>query len=1020
MLFKYTLLVPALLVLLVVMVAPVNALPYNITVDTTKLYSKSVCSFPLDPKIACNDDGSHCIALVYDSCIISGVRVFWSTDKFQTHVQDTGTIMIGAVGSNFLDYYEIYQQELPYDVEYYPDQRAFYMVYGNAVYVGFTEAVGASPPTTLPHVYTPSAPFTDPGVQVYGEYINIDSATELTTPKDWAGAGYYCLFKQTLGYKFQDDNATNLWGIQLCQPRDTSPSDWDGVLSEFIYDVTNTTSDRAQFVALDYTQSCSAGGNSNIDNMSASAFWTGTDWKYNIEGKVDYCTGTLDVVINEDTLGSPSDNFNHHFIGGNIYWRNESAPYINGTIFKSSTTDFVSFGTPSTVYSEDGSVNETINQSDSDTAGSSTLYVWERNSATDQSNDGIWIYREANYEINIDTDDATPVSVNLFCNETGTDYYDSGYGSSFTLNTPCQNNNRLIFISDKRPSTHIDWVDIDSSCLADGLTIRAKYALTPYDHVFTVRTESNVLVPGANITIGGEGTETTNASGQASFELQTVSGSTLERNNYSTCEIRYSTDGTGTTVDYLVEKPGFQDIEGTLSAPTKTDYIGYNIWTFDTTTDTTLYESGMFLDVRLEAGSGVEVSPCSYDINASGADYIAVMKSGVPDVRTDWAEFPMQYKFNHSSSPVNITLNLTLPNGSSIVEYESMSYDESDTHTFYLPFSVDELICSSDCDCPEGVCIGKYFYDGKMDLCGTNGTCDYDVFNCQLEELCDDDVGCFDTITTQSCTTDDDCPNVCIDSNTMVWGRCGADSLCKNITYDCATECNLTANICEEIRLCQQPVPMTFKISKDLATKTTLAECNQDNVGESFCLNDWRFSKRYLDARALTIVDVAVTPYGWSYDYVAEGVDEYGIGHFSLIDGYYDFDDVLVTCADDCSLTYQFCSFGCDDELGVCVESAGGIESQIYNLMPEWLQWLLTTTVLWTFFALVIGAVLTFIPAKISNHAQPTPQLGLAGIFIIYIVGIGLGFVDALIGLMIVIGLGLALTKMLVDLMGNS
>ena len=1015
-----------LLMLLLIMFAfapTASASAYNITIDSNKIYSKQWCivppflTTPLDPKVACNTDGTQCIALVYDTCTSSGVRILWSVDQFETHVQVAGT-MSGSLGSEYLDYYNTRGKELPYDVEYFEDQRAFYMIYKDDIFVGFTEDLdGAGGQTVLPHVYTPSAPLITP-LQTYGETVTFDCAVETT----FLGGGHTCSGSSEIisGYKFQDGNATNLWGIQACRTYKSSPVDVAGIFCEWTYDVTNTTATRLNMVNLfgSIFVSCTAPPTGwNVDNISAQAFWSGTDWKYDIEGIIDFCdTGELNQDVSIDTLPSLQDDWNQHYFGGNLYWKNFTAPYVNGSILKSATSDFTSYGSISTVYTEDGSVNESINQSDSDYAGTTSLYIWERNSGSDVGNDGIWISREDVYEIIISADTEHPVSASLYCNDSGSDYYYSGSGEWFSLFTPCQTDNRIIFTSQDRPTTHIEWFDIDSSCTTDGLDVSVYYADTPFNHTFSVRTEGNLPISGANITIAGEGTETTDVNGEAIFELQPLAGSTLYRNNYSTCDIRMSTDGTPSIESYDVEYAGFIDEAGTIPAPTKSTIGGYYVWSFNYTTDVVLYESGMYLDISLVAGSGVDVSPCNYEVNVSGADYIAIMFSGVPNLGNSWNTFPIEFKINHSFEPVNVTLDLTLPNGSHIIEYHNLSYDESDTHVFYLPFSIDDLICTEDCDCPDSICIGKYFYDGVTNLCGTDNTCDYEISNCQLSTFCDDLIGCFNADTLLECSGDVDCPDSCVDSNTMIWGRCGSDNLCKNITYECATECNQTAGICEEMRTCEYGDDLDYKVfyyqggvQSNLLSGTYT--CDMSNVGEKTCLGDGTENNAVpllqLVDLGLTIGNVYVTPDDLSYSTSADNL-------------YYNFSDISVYCNDTCEIQYEICGGNCDPSTGECVDSLGTIENVLKSFLPEWLKWLLTSTFLWSLFCLVIGAILTFLPAIKSNHAQPTPEYGLASMFVMFIVGLFLGFVEPIIGLIIIIGLGLALTKVLSNMLGGN
>jgi hypothetical protein len=933
----------------------------------------------------------------------------WSVDKFQTHIQNIGTIPGGISASYEMPLYNEIGSELPYDVEYFDDQRAFYMVFRTTVYVAFTEDIdGAGPAQMLPHVYTPSAPLVTP-LQTYGETISYNCFSET----NYKGSNYGCSYGYTGSYKFQDDNATNLWGIQACMGAN-SGLDVDGIFCEYNYDVTNTTSPRMHMTNLHGTayQSCTYPPSGwNVDNISAVAYWTGSDWRYDIEGQIDFCqTGEMNQDVSTDTLPSPQDDWLQHYFVGNLYFKNFTVPYVNGTIQRSATTDFVSYGTTSAVYTEAGHpTNESINQSDSDIGGTTSFYIWERNSAGDRGNDGVWIHSETNYQINVESTTGREASVVLYANCTGADYYDSGSGELFTLNSPCQYNNQLIITGSNRPSSWVDYVDINDSCVDDGLTVTVLYADTPYTHTFTVRTDTNLPISGANVTIPGEGTNTTDSNGQTTFELQTISGATLERRNTSECIIDFSTDGTGVATSYSIEKSGFVDSSGTIPVPVKGDLAGrWNDWSFTTSTQETLYDSGMFLNVSLQIGSAIEISPCNYEINASGPDLIQVMVNDVPQTRTDYDEFPMEYKFNHSSEPVNITLDLTLPNGSVITEWHNLSYDERDDHIFFLPFAIDTLICDSNCDCPESTCIGKYFYDAETTAC-SGGLCQYNISNCQLATFCDDLVGCFDVATTQSCTKDSQCPDSCVDADTMVWGRCGADGLCKNVTYDCAVECNQTAGICEELRECEQGSSFTAKAYTYISGSqfnllSGSFSCGLGNVGEASCvgggLEDNFISKAQLDFLGKTIADVYVTPTGWTYTTSADGL-------------YYNFTDISVICNSDCSISYTICEGNCDQDEGECAEAVGSLENTVRSLLPVWLQWLLTSLFLWTLLSLIIGAVLTYIPARISPNAQPTPQFGMAGMFVMYMIGIPLGYVDPFIGLVIIIGIGLYLAKMI-------
>lgn len=1018
--------------LLVVIATPslTEAQAYNISGDSTQIYGTQYCvgfpvyslTTPLDPKIACDSDGSNCLALIYDTCGTSGVRVFWSVDQFQTHSQEV-TNMGGSAPANMLDWYATNGSMLPYDVEYFPAQNVFYMIFGNAVYAAFTQDIdGGGPALALPHVYTPLAPLVTP-IQTYGQTLSIDCAQNLTTPKDWAGLGYYCVLQQVLGYSFQDDNATNMWGIQLCQAKDSSPLDYDGILCQFTHDVTNTTGLGTWYNALDSTQSCSAGGGLAFDNVSTQIFWSGTAWKYRVEAQIDYCPGTVDKYVIVDTLSTPQNYWNQHFIGGNLYYRNTTGN-ISGQILKSATTDFASFGTPSTVYIEDSSINETINQSDSEVISSAVLTVWERKTnGSDESNNGVWISRETSYQINVQSNEINPVSINLWCNNSGVDYYDSGSGDLFTLNTPCQTGNQLIMTSGSVPSTTIKWVDIPSECASTGLGVGVLYPTIPSNHTFTVRAEENNLpLPNVNVTVGAV-TKLTDSNGQTWFDISSISAPSLERVNLSTCDIRYSTDGTGTTTPYTIDRIGFIDISGSVPAPVKV-YVaefGYNDWVFDTSTDIYMRESGMYWTLDIKASSGVSIEPCNYEVTVSGADVVWVKDlAGTERVGNTTDEFPATFKFNHSSVPVNMTAILTLPDGSVEYLYRNFTYDEEENDTFYIPFSVDDLPCisASSCvyvdstthyDCPRSLCLNEFHYKSSPSVCDANATCSYDIESCFIPEFCDDLVGCFDVSTTQSCLQDADCLNDCVNNNTLIWGKCGADGLCKNVTTPCTSGCNSTLDphMCNELANCQLGDIFVAKVFyyEDFVQKDIFSaqvRCDIDNIDERICLPNQGIAKAHLTFLGITVNDLKVKPFDWSFIDTGD---------------YYNWTGISVYCNSTCDAVYTICDGVCDAETGECVEGST-LRRSIQNYLPSWLLWLITPMFLWTMLALVIGAVLTFLPSKISQNAQPTPEIGLAGIFVFYIIGLTFGFVDPLIGLMVIIGLGLALAKTLTNMFG--
>ena len=182
-----------------------------------------------------------------------------------------------------------------------------------------------------------------------------------------------------------------------------------------------------------------------------------------------------------------------------------------------------------------------------------------------------------------------------------------------------------------------------------------------------------------------------------------------------------------------------------------------------------------------------------------------------------------------------------------------------------------------------------------------------------------------------------------------------------------------------------------------------------DVADSSFCIPAQTIPRTLLTQYGVTINNIRFIQPDWKYATTSSGSNVY-----------YNFSAISISCSDSCQISYQFCDYGCDDDTGQCVGSPNNLDTVIKSMLPEYLQWLLTATFLWALLCLIVGAVLTYIPAIISNHAQPTPEYGLASMFVLFIIGLFLGFVEPIIGLIIIIGLGLALTRMLSSLIGGN
>lgn len=907
---------------LLLLISTASAEPYNISVDATKIYSEGSYCFPLgwtepyDPKIACDTEGSNCIALMYEDNIYCsrGVRVIWSVDKFDSHASQIFTI---AVDYNLPDaarttvsWFNTYGLDMPYDVEYFPDYKAFFMVAKSKVYLAFTEDIdGGGPISPLPTVYdSVVTPFGTLGADLSTnciEQLN-QNLTAISTHVD-----------DPWGLSFQDNNATTLLVLSVEYYDSGIGINPTGFLEKVTYDVTNsTTTPEYSCVGLYSTLCPYPPGTTQMNRMVGIGWKTPTDWRYHIRTDADYCSsggaGDNDMVHDWVALNSPAANQDnlHHIFASNLYYREPA----NNTILQSLTNppQYTSFGAPQMVYTEE--TGENINQSDADDTALTNLWIWSRENAT--TNNGIWVFRESNIPITIETDVTTPVTAILDCNPTAnTTYSTTGSGDFFTIYTVCQNNNRIIFTNTKEPTTHIEYFDIDSSCFSNYF-IKLKYADNPHEHEVEVRTfDENLPVPNATVTIESD-VEYTDSNGIATFDdIDQITGATHLRNNWSTCEVRLSTDGTGISKDVEVEKVGFRTATKTISAPAKSFSDGFNTWIVDTDTSFSLRRTGMFLTINIRGGGDTEITSCpagGYNVTITGPDLIKLNLGG-QEILRNWADtFPAEFIMNHSTSPVNVTATLNTPNGEVYQESVDMVFDSEDEIYFNIPRGITNLTCIDECDCPETTCIDEYFYDklGCID-----GICQYTIEDCILSDYCDNVAGCFNTVTTLPCSSDADCSslNTCLDATTMNRGVCGELGVCLNKTVECTTFCNETAGVCEEQRLCLQGTSQKFQAGANSYT----FNCDQSNAGTTICGDEIQLLKDEVISTYGGIANVPVQPDGWNY---IETTNDLGYDIYLFL-------APKITCTETCDIEIEFCgATGCDEATGTCIGVGAGVD----------------------------------------------------------------------------------------------
>lgn len=1022
---------------------PVQAAPYN-TTDNPLVFPEGYAipynQMPIDPKIACSESNPDLCFLAFYDLTYDIVHTFISLDVFQT----TNECISGGIFGGQPDGINCFSAGTVSSVgwtSWATSQRPYYHLPFDVVWSG--KSSGNVSYDTFYFAVEDKVYRFEPGADTL---INDGAAPDIPQRVSTytCGGSFTCREVTDLwccGWDNDDPEVMFVCGGGYHENYNTPYYDKYVHSANAVWNISasSTFSDYSRFNAGLSNCLCPYGGvgcptNFYINNVTyySGAFQSDNGFGYTtrtgVYSRWDFgsCANTRGYTYDNSNFTEPSGtDSSQHELSYNLYTMNVS----NGSILSHGIIgDYSSIGAGVPVYQSDISgIYEVINWSDSELAagtGSSREYIsWYRSSNT--TGDGIYVYQNPLNTILISYDPSYSVSASLACVDEGYSTTGTGSGGILRLGTPCSNNenNTIVLFSDKEPAIHTFNVSFNTTACPNQYIVYANYEDVPFDIEFTVRSrfEAGIPVSGANVTIDGYGTQQTDGSGKTTFtNVNPLFNTDFGRVTYtSDCIQRRSMTADVDGLTFIIDKTGYTDyVDYDFITASYTEGGVDNEWSFVTTNTTLIDITGTILNVSLVTGDGVYFEPCNYYVEVSGANLTRVGYGGDFSFGDSSTRFFSLFRLEDNRSYWNETISVLAPDGTWYNETINVSADEQYDVPIYITENLNTLSCDAECDCPGGTCIGGIYYDYSS--C-TDNTCTYEETYCEGgAAYCDDCIGCFDEDTTIACTSDDDCPSTCVTDYAMEYGLCGCDGFCKNITQECLDFCNQTAGYCDELIACKfgdtELVSLWGYPTQNYEGKRGFGEathtCDISNVGERVCVGGERgngIPKVTLDYYGLTVNDLYSTHDEWTYTiYVADN------GQI-----WYNFSSLIFSCNDTCNVNIEWCDGGCDYETAECLSNPGSIENIIYSLLPSWLQWLLTSMVLWTFFSLVIGAVLTFLPAKFSNHAQPTPQLGLSAVFIMYILGIGLGFVNPLIGLLIVIGLGLALAKMISDMISS-
>lgn len=927
--------------LMFILIIPTSfAEPYNITDSNTNYFFSKGAQAPYDPKIACSGNyPDRCVMMVYSQGFFGNkVQVFYSTNGFDVATPACSAPYCVEIGSYTIDfsgevnsYFPYYH--LPYDVVWDAGKiatNAFFIVIADKTY------------RYLPGVDNSGFPFYAPAMNDAA----VADITEKFSLTSCISSDQRCRWKGW-GLSFNDDDPEDLFvGVAYTyNPSGCTPgSNCPGLVRSAVgqYNITSTgygtltavagesPDDSDCVCALDPVGPGNCPSSFNVDSLMGAAFANGGTFAYkermsstaSFSSDIGVCTDTDTAPVGAggttNVAFPPNADSQHHVLGNDLYWMN-----VTDGIYKASVSGFFAgYGTSELVH---GFVNgEVANESDSNSVQAVfeayNRIVWNYYNDTG-SNLGIYVYSAQLIPIYIDKPDDLDVSAVLSCTTPGGESYsdyDSGTGAYLELATPCLTGNTIVLSTSGSVPADFDFTFNLTGCESTGYFIQAYYEEgNPVDFEFQVNQDpffgTGAPIQDAVVSITTVGTQNTSASGSTTFSLNSILGADFDV-SYGTCEANLLLDGTPRTFSYTISKSGFDTITGTITPATK-HAIGD--WEFNDRLSVSMEPFGIKLLLSLELAGGIPFEPCNsptitYTATVEGAQETYVRISGYPTLGNTVTHFPASLVFddNRSSFPVNITLYY---NGDSKSENVTVTDSGTTTKVFIVEEPLTNLPCSQQCDCVGSSCFGQYYWDN---IGCFNGYCNYTAEDCTSSSLCDDAAGCFITPTTTTCSVPGErsnCASQCLDSTTLLYGVCGSDYLCYNKTKTCTSGCNLTANVCEEERLCLIPQPQKFKVGENEYTLT----CDVNNAGTTFCGDAMIARKTEVIATYGSVNNLPITPDGWNYIETTCGDLTNGTCLPDTAEIYY-FLAPIITCSSSCEMSIQYCTErGCED--GECV-----------------------------------------------------------------------------------------------------
>jgi hypothetical protein len=726
------------------------------------------------PKVACEQDMQHCLMLVYDTtAFFGGLLGFYSVDGFQTPISFPpnantfhaftvpSVVLTEEVLESNLDY-----QFLPYDLWYNDADGEYYLMTTSD-----TQSVKR-------YKYSQFA-----GLRVQSQGLSCRITDE------------FCYHKP-LQIRGKETSQPEMIILNHFCGSSILPSCSGFIDLQRYYLINGTYITYTNLLTEAPTKSCPSAGfgtteQKDIDELGGFVADTLDYLEYEIYGDFS-CNGIQQYdTLQAGTFPTTSLGYDYYKEGQDFVYKRAGSGSVAEGNWYTSTGDFTTYSAPQLYYAWDKASGEIIHQTDRTLLSGKRVYVFER---THYSDFGIYAYIEEVFPIYVFgryTDPITgapdnPVnqSVTLTC---PSGYTTTDIDADALVYTTCDTAmNMSIYTSGFIPTSGALTFDIPAGCTSS-MFMYVDYLPQTYSPNITIRDGvTGSPVSGATVKLDNVVQGTTDANGLLQLTVNPIQSPSFVQ---STAGCGIYLDVTGTPREYWLQASatGFRTTNDYSFEFAEQHVVGNaTSYTYKTEDALNFYlDRGSDVLVRVYTFDGVQVEGNLVSVKSEGANQTLVMINDVPTATDTATSFPATFRLVDDRASWSANFTLTQGNHT---ESQNITIINTTTHytlSFTLPDDSDEQPCNTILDCTESYCIGNYYYD--LQSC-TGGLCVYDVESCIL---CDDEAGCYNTVTTETCYFDSECYDLieCVNTAVLQDARCGETNVCVLQQVECTYGC---------------------------------------------------------------------------------------------------------------------------------------------------------------------------------------------------------------------------------------